>query len=438
MLVRKDDAIGVVDPAPDQKPSESIRLANMPVEIDQRAEWRQIFTEAWRLYRDFFYDPAMRGVDWPAMREKYTKLLDACANREDLDYIIGEMLGELGSSHVYLNPPPGNEPPVEAVGMLGVDFDLDQGAYRIVKIYDAAPSDTAARNPLRQPGVDVKEGDYLLAVNGRPLDMTQDPWAAFKGLAGKDVTLTVSSKPVLDQEARKTVVQPGYSEGFYRHRAWIEATRAYVEHTSGGRVGYVYLKMTSEYGFREFTRQFGPQLGREALIIDTRWNQGGQIPFHLVDILRRQLYFYSVDMRRTISQPNPSYLQDGPKCILINGVTQSGGDLLAYLVQKSGMAKLIGTRTMGAMAGAGGLYISFIDGGYSFVPTVGFFDLKGKWTVEGHGVRPDIEVPDDPALMVNGGDPQLDTAVKIMMNELRRRPPVPPAQPPFGGGRVVP
>ena len=317
--------------------------------------------------------------------------------------------------------------------MLGVDFSVDRGAYQIRKIYDSAASDLVvpdpARNPLHEPDVDVREGDYLLAVDGTPLDTKQDPWGAFVGLAGQDVTLTVSRKSVLDDDARKVVVQPGYLELLYRHRAWIESTRSYVERKTAGRVGYVYLKMTSEYGFREFTRQLAPQLGKEALILDARWNQGGHIPYHLIDILERQLYFYSEDMRRGVGQKN--YFLDEPKAVLINGITQSGGDLLAYLVRKSAVGKLVGTRTMGAMVGAGGLWIPFIDGGFSLVPTVGFYDSSGKWIVEGHGVSPDIEVMDDPAKMLEEADPQLDAAIELVMRELRARPARRIAQPPF-------
>ena len=433
LFIREGDGIVRVDPASGQKTTDSFSLTNMLLDIDPPAEWKQIFFEAWRLYRDFFYDPKMRGVNWLRLREKYAALLPTCASREDVDYVIGEMLGELGSSHVYLNPPGATGQPAamnqEATGMLGVDFAVDHGAYQIRKIYDAAASDAADRNPLRQPGIDVSEGDYLLAVNGKALDTTLDPWAAFVGLAGKNVTLTVNRKPALDDDARNVTVKPGDLDLIYRHQAWIESTRSYVSRKTSGRVGYVYLKMTSEFGFREFTRQIGPQLGKEALILDARWNQGGHIPYHLLDILRRQLYFYSDELRRTAGQKN--YFLDGPKCVLINGVTQSGGDLLAYLVHKSGTGKLIGTRTMGAMIGAGGLNIPFIDGGYSLVPTVGFYDSSGSWIVAGHGVPPDIEVPDDPASIVDGADPQLDAAITLLLKELHRRPPMTHAQPPF-------
>jgi tricorn protease len=434
LFVRQGDSIATLDVAADQKPNKSISLSNMKVEINPPSEWPQIFTEAWRIYRDFFYDPAMRGVDWPAMREKYGKLLSGCANREDVDYVIGEMLGELGSSHVYLYSPPGGQQTPEGVGILGVDFALDRGAYRFEKIYDSAPSDTEARNPLRQPGVDVREGDYLLAVNGKPLDTKQDPWAAFTGLAEKDVTLTVSSKPILDQEARLVAVRPG-SFDIYRHRSWLESNRAYVERKTAGRVGYLFLHVTSEYGFREFTRQFGPQLNKEALIIDSRWDFGGHIPYHLLDILSRQVYFYGVDLRRSVS--NHGYVLQGPKYILVNGVTMSGGDFLSFLTHKSGVAKLVGTRTMGAAVGAGGVFIPFIDGGFSLPPTVGLYDEHGTWVVEGRGVEPDLEVVDDPALMLKGEDPQLDAAIQLVMNDLRARPPLTPVKPPFAS-EIVP
>jgi len=428
LLVRKNKTISRMEPIVGQKLKEAMNLGDMHQQIQPPAEWHQIFTDAWRLYRDFFYDPAMRGVDWVAVRKKYASLLDACADREDVDYVIGEMLGELGSSHVYLEPPPGKQLPPENVGMLDVDFEVDHDAYRIAKIYDGAASDVEARSPLRQPGVHVAEGDYILAVNDTRLEIARDPWAAFIGLAGKDVKLTISKKPFIDETARNVTVQPEYFE-LGRIRGWVESNRAYVDRKTNGRVGYLYLKMTSEYGYREFTRQFGTQLSKEGLIIDIRWNQGGHIPFRLIDIFRRQLAYYGNDRRRNIDQRNPGYQQVGPKCFLINGVTQSGGDQLANLVEKNRVGTLVGSRTMGAMSGAGGLYIPFIDGGNSHVPTVGFLDLKGQWTVEGYGVAPNVRVEEDPALMWNAGDSQLDAAIRILLDDLRIRPPVPTKMP---------
>jgi tricorn protease len=418
ILIRQGSAIASVAAVPDQKLNQVITFANLTMQIDPRMEWKQIFSDAWRLYRDFFYDPSMRGMDWTTMRAKYEPLVEACADREDLDYVIGEMLGELGSSHVYLSPPPGNQLPPEKVGLLGVDFALDSGAYRIARIYDSAASDFAVRSPLRRAGIDIQEGDYLLAVDGAPVDTQRDPWAAFVGLAGKSVTLTVSSKPVIDSSARHETVQPEFYEE-ERHKAWVEANRAYVDKKSSGRIGYVYLKMTSEYGMREFTRQFGTELNKGALIIDIRWNQGGHIPYHILDLLRREVAFYSSDMRRPMPQAGPAYANNGPKCLMINGVTQSGGDLLAYMVKQTGTATLLGTRTNGAMAGSGGSSIPFVDGGNSFVPTVGFYDAHGRWSTEGFGVSPDIEVPDDPAARFGNGDPQLDAAIRVLLDKMR-------------------
>lgn len=421
VLIRQGSAVRSVAPIPDQKLTQAMTFANFTMQVDSRLEWKQIFSDAWRLYRDFFYDPSMRGTDWSGIRAKYEPLLEACADREDLDYVIGEMLGELGSSHVYLTPPPGNQPPPENVGLLGVDFALDNGAYRIARIYDSAASDFEVRSPLRRSGGKIQEGDYLLAVDGAPVDTQRDPWAAFVGLAGKSVTLTVSNKPVIDSFARHETVQPEFYEE-ERFRGWVEANRAYVDKKSAGQIGYIYLKMTSEYGIREFTRQFGAELNKEALIIDIRWNQGGHIPYHMLDLLRRDVSFYSSDMRQPTPQAGPAYANTGPKCLLINSVTQSGGDLLAYMVKRTGTATLLGTRTNGAMAGAGGLYVPFVDGGNSLVPTVGFYDENGTWSVEGFGVSPDIEVPDDPAASFGQGDTQLNAAIRMLLDKMHAHP----------------
>jgi len=407
LLVRQGNGVASVAPLPDQKPDDQIAIGALNTEIDPRSEWRQIFTDAWRLYRDFFYEPSLRGVDWPAIRTKYAPLLLACANREDVDYVIGEMIGELGWSHVYLNSPSHSQSPGENIGLLGADFILEQGYYRFAHIYDSAAFDPEARGPLRRPGVNVPEGDYLLAIDGKPLDTTLDPWAAFSGLAGKDAKLTVSRTPQRDATTHDEMVVPEPYEA-ERHRGWVEANRAYVDQKSKGRVGYMYLKMTSEYGFREFTRQFSPQHQHQALIIDIRWNQGGQIPYYWIDLLRRKVGFYSSDMRQVPLRKSPDYMLDGPVCVLINGVTQSGGDVFSELVKESGVAKLVGSRTKGDMAGAGGVYIPFVDGGSVSLPTVGFFNSRGQSIVEGEGVHPDIEVGDDPSDSLEGPNPQLD------------------------------
>jgi tricorn protease len=423
LAVRQDNNVTLVDPVPNQKLERQIKIEDMKVEINSRTEGRQIFQDAWRLYRDNFYDEKMRGVDWPAVRARYAKLLDAVSRREDYYEVIGEMLGELGSSHLFVFPPadaqPSPEP--ERTGSLAVEFEIDRGAYRIAKIYDSAANDPYIRHFLRRSGVDVNEGEYLLAVNGAALDTKQDPWVAFKGLAGKTATLTISSKPALDQAARQVsvIVRDRSYEVLLRNVSWVEANRAYVERKTNGKAGYIYLADTHDWGSKEFTRQLNFQLDKQALIIDARWNEGGHVPFHILEVLGRQRYLYFRSYRRPMGGRTPDFLHEGPLALLTNGVAYSGGDELAELFRRRGLGKIIGTRTMGGMVGAGGLDIRFVDGGSSLVPIVGFYDDTGKWVVEGYGVEPDIKVIDDPALMLGGADPQLDKAIETMLEELK-------------------
>ena len=421
LLVRQGDGLAVADAVPDQKVDRHIDLAGMTVDVDLRAEGRQVFDDAWRLQRDFFYDEKMHGVDWPATRARYAKLLDACGRRDDVYEVIREMLGELGASHVFVWPPRPDQPPREDTGLLGVDFALENGAYRIATIYDGAASDPFARSTLLRPGVNVEEGDYLLAVNGAPLDTKQDPWIAFKGLAGKTAKLTVSKKPAIDGDAREVNVIMRGDENYIRNRAWVEANRAHVEQRSKGKLGYLYLANTHEYGSQEFSRQLSTQLDKEALIIDGRWNEGGHVPLHIIEVLSRTSFDKSLWLRRSAGpHRTPDFLHVGPKCLLINGVAYSGGDELAHLFRQRGLGPLIGTRTMGGMLGAGLINVTFADGGSSLIPHVGSLDEQGRWIVEGQGVAPDIEVLDDPGKMVGGRDPQLDAAIDALMAATER------------------
>lgn len=407
--------------APDGKQTQKFEIGSLMADVDPSSERQQIFNDAWRLYRDFFYDPNLRGVDWQAVRAKYQKLLSTCADRGDLDYVVGEMIGELGSSHVYLNAPPGNQPTGENIGLIGADFAEDRGHFRLARIYDGSADDFEARGVLRRPGVAIAQGDYLLAVDGKPVDTSHDPWLAFEGTIGRNVRLTLGHGTDASSGTYEQTVVPEPYEG-ERHRGWVEANRTYVEQKSKGRIGYMYVKMTSEYGFREFTRQFAKKLSHDALIIDIRWNQGGQIPYHWLDILRRQIAFYTSDMRQDPHRSNPGYMVHGPICVLINGVTQSGGDVFAELIKKSHAATLVGSRTKGDMAGAGGVYIPFVDGGSESLPTVGFYDATGRSIVEGEGVIPDINVEDEPYATLEGPNPQLDRAIALLLQHINRAP----------------
>lgn len=408
---------------------ETVVTSGMTARIDPRVEWREIYNDAWRTMRQFFYAPNMHGVNWPAMREHYAGMLDDCASREDLSYVIGELISELNVGHAYYGGGDTGSAPSVPVGMLGADFELKDGAYRIATIYRGAPWDADARGPLGEPGIKVKEGDYVLAVNGVPVDPSKDPWAAFLGLADKVVTLTLSDKPKLDADARQVPVQLASNEGDVRYRAWIERNRAYVEKQTGGRVGYVYVPNTGTDGQNDLVRQLVGQRGKDALIVDERWNGGGQVPHRFVELIERPLYN---NWTGRYGQPTawPPDAHRGPKCMLINGLAGSGGDLFPYYFRAAKVGKLIGTRTWGGVVGIGG-FPRLMDGAVVTTPNFAFFESDKKWGIEGHGVEPDIEVLDDPALMQNDADPQLDAAVKLMMDELKAHPPKPITLPPY-------
>ncbi|MGE0482048.1 MAG: PDZ domain-containing protein [Phycisphaerae bacterium] len=447
LLVRKDDVWAVIDAAPDQKLEKPMSLATLTVQVAPRDEWKQIFVEAWRIQRDFFYDPHMHGVDWPAMRTRYAAMLDDCVSREDVNYVIAEMISEINVGHAYvLGSGDVEGQPSMSVGMPGCDFELVNGAYRIKTIHRGAPWDSDARGPLGQPGVNVKEGDYLLAVNRAPLDPTRDPWAAFQGLAGRTVSLTIADRPIAWSDVaripsttqpatidgarvREVIVELPGSESDLRYRAYIEGKRAYVDQKSGGKVGYLYVPNTGVDGQNNLFRQFYGQIDKAALIIDERWNGGGQIPTRFIELLNRPVtnYWARRDGKDWTWPPDS---HQGPKCMLINGLAGSGGDMFPWLFRFNQLGKLIGMRTWGGLVGISG-NPGFIDGGGSSAPTFAFYEKDGTWGVEGHGVDPDIEVIDDPAKMIDGGDPQLDAAIALMLAEIQKNPYAPPQRPAY-------
>ena len=430
LVVAPEEAgMAIVEARPDQSMEDMISTAGMTVDVDPREEWAQILRDAWRAERDFFYDPGMHGVDWDAVREKYEAMLPDCASRQDVGYLIGEMIGELNVGHAYYWDS-GEFAPTVSIGMLGCDFALEDGAYRISHIVEADPWDTDGRGPLSQPGTDVKVGDYLLAVNGVPLDPAKDPWAAFQGLAGRMVTLTVSEKAKLGDDARTVVVELLEGERDLRYRAWVSANRAYVAERSGGRVGYIHVPDTGDQGQNELVRQFLSQMQKDALIVDERWNGGGQIPTRFIELLNRPVTNYWIARDSDEVMPWPPDSHQGPKCMLINGAAGSGGDHFPYLFRLMKLGKLIGTRTWGGLVAMGG-GPPLIDGATVTAPVFAFVDLDGTWGIEGHGVDPDIEVVDDPALMLDGKDPQLDAAIDLMLNEIAARPYSPPTKPAY-------
>lgn len=429
LLVRKDKDLFVIDPAPDQKLEKKVPTGQMKGQVDPREEWNQILSDVDRLNRDLFYVANMHGVDWAAQVARYRGMLADAITRDDVNFIIRELISELNVGHAYLwGPGDVDQAPSTPTAMLGCDFELassDAGkAYRIKKIYEGAPWDSDARGPLSQPGVKVKEGDFLLAVNGVPVSTDKDPWAAFFGLApGSTIELTVAPVPHLagqgDDAPRRQLVKAidlG-RETTLRYRAWIERNRAYVEYKSGGKVAYCYVPNTGTDGQTDLYRQFYGQRAKAAMIIDERWNGGGQIPNRFIELLNRPVLNYWA-RRDGDDWRWPYDSHQGPKCMLVNGLAGSGGDCFPWYFKKLGIGKVIGKRTWGGLVGISG-NPQLIDGGAITVPTFGFYEKDGTWGVEGHGVDPDIVVEDDPALMQDGGDPQLDAAIEHMMNEIR-------------------
>ncbi len=428
ILIVKDGGYYVTGIVPEQKLEKKMPTDQMEMTINPRQEWHQIFNDVWRFERDFFYDPNMHGVNWNEMRERYGKLIDYAVTRWDVNYIIGELIGEISSSHTYVGGGDVQQSDKRSVGYLGVDWELSNGAYRIKKIIKGAPWDIDDKSPLDQPGVNVKEGDYILAVNGVALDVTKDPWAAFQGLAGKTVELTINSKPTIEG-SREVYVETMKDETRLRNLAWIEANRELVEKQTDGKIGYLYIPDTGIEGQNDLVKQFLAQVDKQGLIVDERFNNGGQIPDRFIELLNRKpLAFFAV--RDGVDWKWPQYAVFGPKVMLINGWSGSGGDAFPDFFRKAGLGKLIGERTWGGLIGISGSP-SLVDGGYVTVPTFRQFNPDGTWFAEGHGIDPDIKVVDDPAQLAKGIDPQLEEAIKVVMRELKTNPPVNPKQPPY-------
>ncbi|MFO7914506.1 MAG: PDZ domain-containing protein [Candidatus Krumholzibacteriales bacterium] len=414
---------GIAKLAPGQKAGEGeLDLSGLEMRIDPAVEWKQIYTDAWRIMRDWFYDLNMHGVDWKKIHDKYQVLLPHLAHRADLDYILGEMIGELNAGHCYVHS--GDMPAVERVpvGVLGCSFKADGDYYRFDKIYQGANWHKAERSPLTEPGLNVKEGMYLIAIDGREVTTGENPYSFLENKVDVQVNLTVNDRPRM-KGAREVTVKPADSELSLLYMNWVEENRRLVDELSGGRIGYIHVPNTHYDGYRSFFKYFQPLMKKDALIIDERYNGGGHSPYQMVEIMKRRVYSYWA--RRNMKlYPLPIPINEGPKAMLINGLSSSGGDAFPAYFREAGLGPLIGQTTWGGLIGYG-YSPRFVDGGSFAVPGFAYVNKEGDWDVEAVGVSPDpgFEVFDDPALIQAGREPMIERAVEYLLEELEKNPP---------------
>jgi len=421
---------GIVPLRPGQRNDQGrLDLSGMTVRVDPREEWEGIYRDAWTIMRDWFYDPGLHGVDWEGMRDRYAPLVSHVAHRTDLDHVLKELIAELNAGHAYVNASP-EAPSVERVagGLLGAEFQAEGERYRISRIFPGENWHEDFRSPLTEPGVEVQEGDFLIAIDGEEVTTRDNPHALLEGKGGRIVRVTVNGRPSVEG-ARSYDVRPVTSELNLRYLAWIRRNAALVDSLSGGRIGYIHLPNTGVPGHRELFRGFQPQHRKEALILDDRYNGGGFIPEEMALVLGRPLLNHW--SRRNLElYSQPFVVHTGPKAMLINGQSSSGGDAIAHYFRELGLGPLIGERSWGGLIGISG-NPGFVDGGSISVPRFAFVDADGNWAVEGEGVAPDIEVVDLPHLIAAGREPMIERAVEELLRmletgEVYRRPETPP------------
>jgi len=428
-----DGPVGIIDAKPPDAPHKlgdgALKLDGMRAEADPPQEWKQIFNEVWRQERDYFFEASMNGVDWQKTKDQYAQLLPYVADRYSLTYILGEMIGELSNSHTYVGG--GDFPDLHPVnvGMLGADFEADpaSGMYRIKKIFSGENWDAHARSPLTEPGVNIKEGDYLIAINGRALRAPQTPDEFLVNMANEVVTLTVNSKAAAGG-ARQVVVKPIGDEYNLRELNMIEANRKKVDAASGGRIGYVYLPNMGDEGLNQFVKQYFPQIRKEGIIFDVRYNGGGFVDQLIFARLRRVLAAMG-SARNFESGTTPGNVFYGYMACVTNHYAASDGDIFSYMFKRYKLGPLIGERTWGGVRGIRG-NIPLMDGGYITRPEFSLYGLDSKWVIENRGVEPDVVVDNPPDLVRKGQDPQLEKAVEMLMEQIKANPKKLPARPP--------
>ncbi|MCE8620435.1 PDZ domain-containing protein [Bacteroides fragilis] len=407
-----------------------VNLSNMKITVDYPKEWAQIFDEAWRAYRDGFYQESMHGVDWKAIKEKYAVLLPYVKTRLDLNYIIGEMIGELNCGHAYVNPGETEQPKRINAGLLGAEITRDKsGFFRLEKIFPGASWSKELRSPLTEPGVDVKAGEYIVAIDGVPTNTVKDMYSLLVGKAEIPTEISLNAKPQLSG-ARKVVISPLANEYPLIHYNWVQDNIKKVDQASNGRIGYIYIPDMGPEGLNEFARYFYPQLDKEGLIIDDRANGGGNVSPMILERLSREPYRLTMGRGTSHVGTVPDAVQVGPKVCLINKYSASDGDLFPWGFRALGLGKLIGTRTWGGIVGISGS-LPYMDGTDIRVPFFTSYDPKtGQWIIENHGVDPDILIDNDPVKEWNGEDQQLNRAIEEVMKQLQDRKPLAPVPAP--------
>jgi tricorn protease len=401
---------------------------DIQIKVKPREEWRQMYREVWRIEREFFYDPHLHGLDLDWAQKKYAPYVEAVASRADLNYLFAEMLGEITVGHLGVGG--GDIPRANrvATGLLGADYSIENGRYRIARVYNGENWNPDFQAPLTQPGVNVKAGDYLLAVDGREVLGTDNIYKFFEEKAGKQVVLTVGAEPKMAGSREVTVVPVG-SESALRNSAWVEDNRRYVEKATNGKAAYVYMPDTAFGGYTYFNRYFYAQVGRDALIVDERFNAGGMLATDIIERFSRRMMSL-VATRDGEDEVQPQGAIFGPKVMLINEFAGSGGDAMPWYFQRAKVGPLVGKRTWGGLVGRAGAP-PLMDGGYVTAPSSGVWSPDGHWIAENVGVSPDVEVELDPALVRQGRDPQLDKAIEIVMAELAKNPLPKPKRPAY-------
>ncbi len=428
LFATQDQKLGIAELKPDQDASKTLDLSRLMLKIDPPVEWAQLLRDGWRIWRDWFYDPGMHGNDWEAVYRKYAALLPHVAHRADLDYLLNEMAGELNAGHIYVER--GDEPQVERKpgGFLGADIVADSSGYfKIERIFPGQNHSEPFRSPLTEAGVDVSPGEFIIAVDGVSTRSVKNFYELLENKAARIVDLRINSRADAGS-SRLVRVKTQTSEDQLRYLDFVEQRRAMVDKLSGGRIGYVHLPNTLFEGNRELFKQFPSQINKEAMIVDDRYNGGGFIPDRMIEILARKPLNYW--KRRGLDpQAQPFLSHRGPKAMLINGLSSSGGDALPYYFKQLNLGPLIGTRTWGGLIGVSG-NPRLADGGTTTAATFRFMGPDGEWAVENEGVAPDIEVIDTPHLVAQGRDPSLEKAIEVLLAELEKNPVKPISAPP--------